>query len=860
MKNNKKLKIFISYSHLDEDDINEFRKHTSPLDDLIDSWYDRQILAGQNLQNTIDSNLGNADIICLFISANFLDSSACRQEKITALKLKETKGISVVPIILSKCAWLDDNKLSSLLALPTDGKAVEDYDKSNHAWHTVYEKLKLVINEGLQIKKLEFTEQFSEFLKSAEMLTKAHSKKERVILDDVFVYPELEKYDDVREYEKKETAENLIEDFCKYSKVLIAGENQSGKTTLCKQIILRLRENNFIPVYLSDKNKQYQGKIENKISTAFDEQYKGISFEKIEKERIVPILDDFHFAKHKERHIQDLSVYHHRVIIVDDIFSLNLRDENLIRSFSHFKIKEFSPSLRNRLIEKWTHLTDKIEGAVKHNENEAYQRIDHTTELVNASLGKIIGSGIMPAYPFFILSVISTNEAFGKSLDQEITSQGHCYQALIYLYLTKEGVKNEEIDTYINFLTEFAFFFYKEEKSTLSNEGLREFMRLYLKKYNLPIKEKILLNKLYRTQIIVQDSCNNYSFCYPYLYYFFVAKYLSEHIDDNKKVIDSIIENLHKDENAYIAIFISHHSRSAYILDEITLNAYSLFENHNASNLTKDEVSFIDKKLDVIVKEALPLTTSTPEKERAARLENQDKAEHIDKQNKENSFQEEDDDLAIEIRRSIKTVEVMGRIIKNRAGSLEKERLESIFEEAMNVHLRILSSFFEAIENEEEEFVAYISNRVNKIIEDKADQRRIAGRVVSKPSIGELEKLSKIIFWNMNFFFIYGLINKIIHSIGSNKLTEVVKKVCDRENTPASFLIKHGILMWYNKNLQLDNIVSKVEKDEFSETAKKIIKFMIVNHCTMHTVDFKQKQKIQNKLKIPSQKLLKQSK
>ena len=424
--------------------------------------------------------------------------------------------------------------------------------------------------------------------------------------------------------------------------------------------------------------------------------------------------------------------------------------------------------------------------------------------------------------------------------------------------LTKENVKNEEIDTYINFLTEFAFFFYKKEQSSLSEDEFREFMQDYLKKYNLPVKEDVLISKLHKTQIIKLDCLKNYSFCYPYLYYFFVAKYLSEHIETNNQLIDSILENLHKDQNAYIAIFISHHSKKAYILDKLSHNAKILFERHKVAELTKDEVDCFDSKLDVIVKEALPATNSTPEKERAERLEIQDNIEHISEQ-EESSFQEEDDELGIELRRSIKTVEVMGRIIKNRAGSLEKKMLESIFEEGIKVHLRILSSFFEAIQNEEEEFVEYISDRLKKIVNEKERLRKLRGKATSCPSTNELEKLARSIFWNMNFFVIYGIINKIVHSLGSDKLTNIVKNVCDNENTPASFLVKHGILMWYNKNLQLDNIILKIDNDGFSETAKKIIKFMIAKHCALHNVDYKQKQRIQEKLGIPYQKLIKQS-
>lgn len=849
-----KLNLFISYSHVDKNDITEFIKHISPFEDngLITTWYDGKIMAGQDFQNGIDNNIDNADIICLLISANYLVSAACQEEKVKALELKEQKGVVVISIILSACGWQDDNSISPLLALPTDGKPINTYANSSDAWNTVYKGLKPVINLESKIKNVKIKEEFVSFLENTEMLTKAHSKKERVVLDDIFIFPDLRKYDDFKEYEKSESSEKIIDEILSYSKIVIAGENQSGKTTLCKKIFLSLRERNYFPVYVSEGNTQYLGKIENKISSAFSEQYEGINIEEIDNEKIIPIIDDFHFAKHKQKTIQKLSSYQNQVVIVDDIFSLNVRDESIIQSYTHFKIKELKPSLRNELIEKWTHLTEYS----KNGENDQYRDIDKTTELVNASLGKVIGSGIMPAYPFFILTVISTSEAFGKPLDQDITSQGYCYQALIFLYLRKEGVKNEEIDTYINFLTEFSYFFYMEKKTELSDMEFKLFMKQYADKYNLPIKKEILLDKLQKTQIIITDSFGNYSFCYPYLYYFFVAKFLSEHLDSNKEVVTEIIENLHKDENSYIAIFISHHSKNASILNQITSMASSLFETHNPATLNIEEISFLDDQVDLIVEEVLPPATTSPEIERTKRLQAQDEEDQFKRNDGVEEDRQGNDDLEIELRRSIKTVEVMGRIIKNRAGSLEKKQIESIFEEAMKVHLRILTSFFEAVENDEDEVIAFISHRLGKIMEDRQEQRKEEGKKKRDVSDEDLKKLSRVLFFNMNFFFIHGLINKIVHSLGADTLTEITENVCNKENTPASFLVKHGILMWYNKNLRINDIVDSINKDDFSESAKKILKFMIVNHCSMHLVNFKDKQKLESKLSISRQLLL----
>jgi len=850
MEQNKKLKLFIGYSHQDNLDenpyIEQFKKHIAPLKDngLIEEWYDRKILSGEDYQNKIDNNLEDANIICLFISPNFLSSDNCKKEKKKALELRKQKGIPVIPIILSPCGWIDDKDISTLLALPTDGKPVSSFDDQNEAWHEVYIGLKKLIEKEIRIKQLEITEEFENFLQDTEMLTKAHSQKERVFLDDIFVYPELDTYDNLREYEEKISSEELLQNLLDYPKIVIAGEDRSGKTTLCKIMFKELRNKNFIPIYVFAKKSHFPGKIENKILHSFNEQYKGIDINEIDKERIIPIIDDFHHAKNKEKHIKDLSIYPRCIIIVDDIFGLNIKEKKLIGSFVHFEIRELKPSLRYELIKKWVSLTDK-------EIRDIYKNIDKRTELINSILGITIGRGIMPAYPFFILSAIVTYETFAMPLDQEITSQGYCYQAFIYFYLRKQGVRNDEIDIYINFLTELAFYVYKEKKYELSPDDFAVFMKLYLEKYTLPIKQETLLKN--SRLIISGDSFNNYSFRYPYLYYFFVAKYLAEHIEDDKikEEIKTIMNNLYVDENAYIAVFIAHHSKSVNILEEIERNALYLFDKYKPATLTKDEVKFFDEQVDIIVKAVLPPADITSEKERMERLKMQDDLEQSQKDIEQKEDIDKEDFLGKELRRAIKTVEVMGCIIKNRAGSLDKTKLKAIFVKAMNVHLRILSSFFELIKSEDEQkaIIDFISERLRKITEESKRGKKV-------PSEEKLKKISRIIFWNLNFLVVYGIIYKIVHSLGSDKLTEIVKKVCDEVNTPTSFLVKHGILMWYKKNLQINEFAERINEKDFSEIAKKTMKLMIVDHCSLHPINYKDRQRIENKLGIPAKKLL----
>jgi len=846
---NNKLKIFISYSHHDEKPfIEEFKKHLAPLKDkgLVEEWYDRKILPGEDYQSKIDYNLEDADIICLFVSANFLASQSCKKEKKKALELKDKKGTHIIPIILSPCGWRDDEDISKykLLALPTDGKPISTFQNRDEAWLDVYEGLKRVIEEEMKIRELKITEEFENFLRNTEMLTMAHSQKEKVFLDDIFVYPELDKYDYLKEPEEKVNTEELLRNILDYPKIVIAGESQSCKTTLCKMIFKELRRRNFIPVYISDGKNRYRGKIENKIIDSLRKQYnmKNMDISEIEKERIIPILDDFHLAKNKEKHINDLSNYPRCVLIVDDIFCLNVKGEKLIGDFAYFRIRELKPSLRYELVKKWISLKDME--IIYH-----YREIDRKTELIDSILGKIIGKGIMPAYPFFILSAVVTYETSAIPLHQEITSQGYCYQAFIYFYLRKQGVRNDEIDIYINFLTELAFYIYKERKYCLSPEDFNSFMKTYKEKYTLPINQETLLKKL--SLIISRDSFNNYSFSYPYLYYFFAAKYLAEHIEEDEIMIEieKLMQNLYIEEKAYIAVFLAHHSKSPKILDEIVHNAMDLFDEYEPVTLFKEEVKFFDEQADAIVKAALPEDT-TPERERAKRLSIEDEIEEAKEEIEEEETDEEDDHFMKELRRAIKTGEVIGCIIKNRVGSLEKEKLVDIFKEGMDIHLRILSSFFEIIKSKDaqQDLIDLISKILRKITAEEEEKGKEVGD-------DEIRRRARIIFWNLNFLLVYSIIYKIIHSLGSDKLTEIVEMIDSRIKTPASFLIKHGILMWYNKNLQIDELAKKIKEKDLSEIAQNILKFMVVEYSSLHPINYSDRQRIESKLGIPRRKL-----
>ncbi len=119
--------LFYSYAHEDEELRNQLDKHLRLLQrqGYLSAWYDRDIRAGDDWAKKIDTHLESAQIILLLISADFLASDYCYiVEMQRALERHSIGEARVIPIILRPVDWKQDPTLSSLQALPTDGKPV----------------------------------------------------------------------------------------------------------------------------------------------------------------------------------------------------------------------------------------------------------------------------------------------------------------------------------------------------------------------------------------------------------------------------------------------------------------------------------------------------------------------------------------------------------------------------------------------------------------------------------------------------------------------------------------------------------------------------------------------------------------
>lgn len=145
----KPITVFYSYAHQDEPFRKELEKHLSLLrrQGLITEWHDRQILAGTDWEQAIDSHLTAASVILLLISASYLASDYCYGiEMQRALQRHQENQARVIPVLLRPVDWRDA-PFAHLQVLPTNARAISTWKNRNEAFADVVAGIRRAIED-----------------------------------------------------------------------------------------------------------------------------------------------------------------------------------------------------------------------------------------------------------------------------------------------------------------------------------------------------------------------------------------------------------------------------------------------------------------------------------------------------------------------------------------------------------------------------------------------------------------------------------------------------------------------------------------------------------------------------------------
>lgn len=839
----KPLKLFVSYSHKDQEYHDDFCKHIKPMElsGDIAVWSDVKLNVGDKVTPEILQKLNESDVVVFLISADFFSSNFIVNEEVRKT-LESEKTKKVIPVILKPCAWLMTG-FKDYLAVPKDGFPIKSFPDRDIAWLQVVESIQKSILDLFTKEKVpevlsgpKVRDVF--YLKLNDLdVPFLHKNKEIVNLNDIFVYPDLKRLKD--EYKDMENTFNSFELKSlekERSKILIIGDEQTGKTSLAKTFTSGYFDQGLLSILIdgfqistSDPEKMLEKYIVEQYETNDPSKYYSSNAKKI------IIIDNFHKntlnKNAQKKFFNNLGNKFDRIIVfIDKYVQYDESEISVFGNFFQYEILPFGHVKRGELIEKWNSIGQvetidpKVLGGL----------VDSTTRHINA----IIRGNIVPPRPIYILTLIQTLDAY-KGNDHQLTSYGHCYQALILMALEKQKVKQVEYDIYFNYLLEISYFIFEKNISGLKHEDVEIFRTNYSSKFVIKDHDDI-------ESILIRAKILNYtngllSFSYKYVYYFFVAKYLAEKADEKicETLISGLCKNVHTERNANILIFLVHHTKKAKIIDEILLNTMYVFDEYKEETLETKGLTFL-KGFDTNLP-ALILEQKNTDKERKKQLVIKDRIESV-KLNEE--IQEKENGLVTEnkfigdIVRSVRSVEIIGQILRNYHGSLKKEDLKNLSTQSIAVGLRFLKAFFETSETLREPILEMLENILN-------DGRNISDE--------EVTKKAKDAYLTMCYQTTIGVVWKIANSIGEDRLVKIYEEISkDKSNSIAMKLIEIIIKLEYTEKTpqtEINNLAKELKNT--NPFGFRVLQHILIQHLYLHHSSPAERQWISSTLNIP---------
>jgi len=763
--------LFYSYCHADENHKNNMEISLNLLKNknLLEDWSDRNILAGQKLSERIKTKMQDSNIIVFLISPDFLNSPACIKEwELAKDMLERDQNKTLISVIVRDCPWQDFDDMAEYLVLPTDGKPITEWSNQDTAWKIVYEGIKKVVEEINNTFNLR-----PEFEKEISSLEFCSQTKEEVVLNDLFVFPNLKTHP--RNSQTEETIKNA-EELLKKKRVLIRGDDQCGKSKLCGHLFLELCNKNKPVIFIDLEEIKSKKPNENIFSQKYSEQFSGDYNLWVQQNNKTIIFDNLSHEANSLRHVVFAKELYETIIVStsNDRYSAYFKDELKLTEFSIIEIAPFTHVKQELLIKKWITLK---QDTIREDIETEHGEIDKIERNINEI---IINNKILPRYPFFILSILQTHEAFMPQ-DVQITAYGHCYYALLVAHLIKCGIEKSDdaINKCFNFSSHLAFVIYKNNFNDL-NISKHEFDKFIEDYKNNFVIDDATINRLCNTHGIFKQNQNGYIyFSLNYSYYFFLGRYLSNTYNENADIVSKMAEKSYVRKNTLSLIFAIHHTNDLKIIDEILLHTLCAVDNVAPSKLNEDETHIFQYLLESVPKQIL--SDKSIEVERL-------QERHFRDQN-ENDVAEDDDidenphKIVNQIYKSQKNIEILSQILKNKYGNLKKNKVEEIIEIICDAGLRLVSALL-CNDYELQELTKYIEKRYEE--SDDFD--------MNKKEVEKKEDITKLLTYII-FLWTMGNIEKVVSSISKPEIAEIVKTIRDKKNTPAYDIIYYFYLL-----------------------------------------------------------------
>ena len=741
------LRLFYSYCHKDERFRSSLETALALLKNngLIKDWSDHNILPGQRISDAIRKEMGQADIFAFLFSQNFIASEECTKEWERVKRLPTNGGARFrIPVILSPCAWRDVLGDDDVKALPTDGKSVSSYADQATAWQEIYEGIKAITTEIR--KNFAVKTDFMRSVKQTELLSQNY-----IDLDDIFVFLALSRFRPGTSSSNQLMEERVTnaQQLLAVGNCLIHGDDMSGKTALARHLFVRLVDESR-PVLFVDLKEVRGLPSDQVVREIYGQEFNGDYTLWREQSDKTIVLDNLTSAPNAIKFLTFAAKMFDRVIVTlaSDIYSSFFRDDVRMAGFKIMTMEPMTHGQQESLIRKRLSLMG--HSSVK----------DGFVDQVEDRVNGIIDKGVVPRYPFYVLSVIQTYEGFMPS-DLSITSYGHCYYVWILARLIKAGIarRDEDINVCLNFAERLAFRIYQCKEvngKEFTRAEFKEFVKEYRDSY---IMRESILNRLMDREygILSDDGC----FRVSYMHYFFLGLFLSKAGEQQNGVVERLCDRSYVTANHLTLLFVIHHATSDDVLDTILVMTMCALGGVEPATLSNEETARFREIVAGLTNRLLP-NDEVPEERKKVR-ELRDVGEHAVVDEVEGVEGEDGPVGAVnDAYRILRNNRILGEVLRNKYGKLRKDRVEEIVETVADGGLRL----------------------ANWVLRDEDEIAEWAQYVKARNPKASVEQVK----WILRFLaFAWTMVNveNVVSSVRHPEIREVVKDVVRKRNSPA---------------------------------------------------------------------------
>lgn len=674
-----------------------------------------------------------------------------------------------------------------------------------------------------------------------------HPRKTKIMLNDIYIYP------DARITKVKDESSQLndiinleeLTEINSENKYLILGENNSGKSSFLRKIFQHYYKKDFVPVYLNGSfiNKYEIEDFNKLLYKQYEAQYSSETlenFKQLDDEKKVIIIDDFDKMRLNNEYsfklLKNLNTYYKNLFITGNellkfIELLNKNDEvdNSLQNIMKLELMEFGHSLRYKLIEKWNSL-----GQVETISDEDLIIKNNNAE---NTINTIIGNNYVPSFPFFLLIMLQTIES-GLPHNLKESSYGYYYELLITKSFMNINLKHDEIDAFYNYISELAYYYFDNNADEIITDNLKQFHRYYCEEY-----DKVYDFEKYKARLIeasiLEETQGIFRFRYKYIFYYFVARYLSQKItiEEIRLIIKELAQKIYIEKYANILMFLTHLSKDSFIIEEIINQAKTIFNGILPSRL-ENEIDNLNSLIIDIPKLVYRDTDVKEYKEDELRI--RDEIERTEKESAPASdtiTNYNELDTFSKLNMAFKTLELIGQILKSYHGSIKGKEKYIYCEEAYSLGLRALNSFLSMIVEHTDALIKEIENIISK-------------KGITKEE--EKEKVARKFVFNLSTIVSFHFIKKISNSIGTYNLLETYAKVLNNNPAVAVKLIDISIKLDHLRSLpyiDIKNLQDEIYKN--NKMSYSLLKALVINHLYKFKTDHRELQRICDLLNIP---------